>query len=230
MTPAVRIRRLRPLLDGGLAWLLRAADPGDALMRGRTENRESGAHGASRSAPWSCARSAAAVALCAASVPACISWTNVPPSQLPALLAARGDSIEVTDGDGDRVEITRSEIRQVEVTAREGWQLMREEGPGGRVVSIPEAHVGEAEDRGWKELPSFDAPFRLQLQGELLGLRGRTGTAALVPLRDIQTVSVKELSPGKTALLVLASLAGAGVVGAIFFSACDDCLMIGPSK
>jgi len=165
----------------------------------------------------------AAAALFAASQ-ACTTVTNVPPGQLPRLLATRREDIEIVDNKGDKVTISRSLVREVNLEPRANSELKVPAGGAtgatpGTIVAVRDPDVDAAERRGWSEVRSFDAPVRMRIAGGRLTVGDREGDLT-VALRDIESVEVRQHSNWKTALAMSAPIAGALLSALIVISYC----------
>jgi len=161
-------------------------------------------------------RVAGVAVLCALSTLGCGSWTSLPPSQVPALVAARTEDIRLVDADGDPVTISRSGVQELELVPREGWNLLS---PGGRsglapwqVVAVAEADVERAEDEGWTWVPTFHEPLQLRLRGDTLVIQDDKRDAT-VSLRDVEHVRIKQFSNGRTAFWIAMPIASVLLVG-----------------
>jgi hypothetical protein len=174
---------------------------------------------------WRVAVVAAVATLCALCVLGCGTWSELPPSQVPRLLAARTDEIKLIDAEGDPITISRSDVQEVELVAREGWNLLapgRGSGlPPWQIVAVPEAQVGRAEEQGWRFLRTFHDPIAMRLEGEFLLVQDDQ-RGVTVPVRELKQLRVKQFSSGRTALLVAIPIASVLVVGLIVNAYCQE--------
>jgi hypothetical protein len=203
------------------AQTLRATAPGYA---------DTGANGPSlRSAARGSGLRVGVVALSIVLVPACRTSTAVAPSEVTKLIAARADEIRVRRTDGQVVTIVRSDVRQMNLVARDGWTLMMPATGMGPAVPVRDERVDEAEHGGWSEITTLEQPLWLRVDGEMLSVRGKEN-AAVVSLRDIEHVEVKELDVGLTAFAIGAPIVGAALLVGLFVAECDSCLVTGYPK
>jgi hypothetical protein len=118
-----------------------------------------------------------AALLCAASALGCHQVIELPPSQVPRLVTARGAEVEVMDHEGDTVTVRRGEVDEVRLLAANERRLLTYGGPlsgagGVNVISVAEEHDAEMQDRGWTRTRPFQGPVDMRVHGELLTVAG----------------------------------------------------------
>ncbi|MEJ7729838.1 MAG: hypothetical protein WKG00_11520 [Polyangiaceae bacterium] len=165
---------------------------------------------------------------------ACVSQARVPPAQLPVLLAHRSPQVRVRDVDGDVVTIDRNEVAYVSIQGHSGFRLMT----GGnvdplfgavRAVAFPEAEENDAQRRGWAStLDELEGrSFAMALRGDTLFIDTARLRAA-VRLQDVAYVQLKEAWPPEaTVLIVVGSIAVAGLIGYASLASCGGCFFAG---
>ena len=159
---------------------------------------------------------------------ACVSRARVPPAQLAVLLADRSPQVQVRDVDGDVVTIDRDEVAYVSIQGHPGFRLRtgaNVDPPSGAVwaVAFPEGEDSDAQRLGWAStLDELEGrSFAMALRGGTL-LVDTARLRAAVRLQDLAYVQLKEAWPPEaTVLIVVGSIALAGLIGYASLAGCD---------
>jgi hypothetical protein len=159
---------------------------------------------------------------------------RIPPAQLPVLLADRSPQVRVRDVDGDVVTIDRDEVAYVSIQGPPGFRLMtgtNVDPLSGAVwaAAFPEDEEDNARRMGWAStLDELEGrSFTMALRGDtLLVDTARVRTA--VRLQDVAYLQLKEAWPPEaTVLIVVGSIAVAGLIGYASLASCGGCLFAG---
>jgi hypothetical protein len=142
------------------------------------------------------ARPLPAALLCAASALGCHQVIELPPSQVPRLVTARGAEVDVVDDEGDAVTVRRGEVDEVKLLAAKERRLLTYGGPltgagGVNVISVAEEHDAAMQDRGWTRTRPFEGPVDMRVHGELLTVAGH-GRVYTVPLQELDVVRLEQ--------------------------------------
>jgi hypothetical protein len=166
--------------------------------------------------------------------PLAVAIARIPPAQLPVLLADRSPQVRVRDVDGDVVTIDRDEVAYVSIQGPPGFRLMtgtNVDPLSGAVwaAAFPEDEEDNARRMGWAStLDELEGrSFTMALRGDtLLVDTARVRTA--VRLQDVAYLQLKEAWPPEaTVLIVVGSIAVAGLIGYASLASCGGCLFAG---
>jgi hypothetical protein len=150
---------------------------------------------------------------------ACTTWVEVPPSELPRLILARGPVVDIRSDQGVPTRVVRAEVSEVRLYPHRGRDLVVvPDGPFASgavdIVSVPEEYEEVALARGWRRVVPFEEPVQLSLRGTSLTVQG-SNEVHTVPVGDLDLVKLRQPSDGPNWVVLGAVLGGVAAVGGL---------------